>query len=187
MVATILTFQQQAAMKKIGYWIIASLLAITACEDPNENNDARLVGEVDKKFVLDAADAGLFEVNAGQVASAKASNADIKSYGELMVEDHYKINQELGAVAKTKGLEIPTTLSNEKQGMLDSLASMSGMTFDTIYVNMMVSSHTATVNLFETEAANGVDEELKSWASSRLPVLREHLEKAKALKDATQL
>lgn len=166
-------------------YLLMSVLMLTtvACND-DDDDDNNTIAQVDRQFVLSAADGNLFEINSGQVASSKGTAPRIKSYGQMMVTDHTAASQELMSLANKKNVEIPTTLSDAKQDKLDSLAAVSGAAFDSIYINMMVVSHMETVNLFERESTGGADSELKSWAASKLPALRQHLEMAEALKDS---
>jgi putative membrane protein len=173
-------------MKKLHllYLLMSVLMLTTVACDDDDDEENNTIAQVDRQFVLSAADGNLFEINSGQVASSKGTAANIKSYGQMMVTDHTAASQELMTLAGRKNVEIPTTLSDAKQDKLDSLATLTGVRFDSVYVNMMVVSHKETVTLFERESTGGSDAELKTWATSKLPALRHHLEMAEALKDS---
>ena len=50
----------------------------------------------------------------------------------------------------------------------------------------MVAGHEKAIQLFENEAKNGRDADVKAWAEKCLPTLREHLKLAQAaVKDVT--
>jgi putative membrane protein len=49
---------------------------------------------------------------------------------------------------------------------------------------MMVKDHKKDIDLFEREANNGEDADLKSWASGKLPTLKHHLEMAEKMQSA---
>jgi putative membrane protein len=137
----------------------------------------------DAKFVAVASAAGLAEVNFGRLATKLASNADVRKFGQQMVEDHSKANQELNKMAADKRLAVSPAMDREHQGMFEKLARLSGADFDKAYVRGQLRDHEQAVRLFEDEAKNGSDEQLKSWASSTLPTLRDHLKHARALAD----
>ena len=166
--------------------LAALMLATVACDDDDNDDVTNVTAEMDKQFLLNAADGSLFEVNAGQVATSKGTSASITNYGQEMVDDHTKATQELGALANNNNVDLPTTLSDKMQQKLDTLSALSGMAFDTTYIKMMVSSHLETINLFETEATSSQNNELKAWSSDKPPELREHLERARSLKDSIQ-
>ena len=46
-------------------------------------------------------------------------------------------------------------------------------------MNAMVTDHTKDVSEFKRESEKGQDPDVKSWASSTLPTLEEHLQNAK--------
>jgi putative membrane protein len=159
----------------------ASLLFVAAsCTDHDGNNT---LPQTDREFMIKAADGNMFEIKAGEMASGKAVVDSVRDYGKHMVEDHGMASAELMALAQKKMVTLPTSLSPEKQMKLDSLAMLNGMTFDSLYMSMMVKSHVETVDLFHTETVLGGDPEVKSFAAGKLPTLQHHLEKAVKLKE----
>src|SRR5690606_9501857 len=67
----------------------------------------------DADFAVKAADGGLFEVQLGKIAVANASDQGVKDFGQMMVDDHGKANEELMALAKQKGIVLPTAPSED--------------------------------------------------------------------------
>jgi len=65
----------------------------------------------DKKFVRDAAQGGMAEVELGKLATEKASSDDVKKFGQRMVDDHSKANEELKQVANSEGVQLPAKLN----------------------------------------------------------------------------
>jgi putative membrane protein len=59
-------------------------------------------------FLRHAASDGLAEVQLGQMAAERATNSEIQRFGQRMVTDHTKANQELMALARSKNISIPT-------------------------------------------------------------------------------
>ena len=172
--------------------LVTGSLLFNACKDDDNGNPGPTVPEADRMFVTNAADGGMFEVKAGELAVAKGDSTpsgmvmggdsmSIKSFGQMMITDHTKANNELKTLADSKDVNVPTTLSAAKQKMIDSLSSATGAAFNMMYAKMMVSSHEETVSLFEKQAAGGQDAELKSWASQKLPTLKHHLEMAEMM------
>ncbi|SKB86186.1 DUF4142 domain-containing protein [Dyadobacter psychrophilus] len=135
----------------------------------------------DKAFVLAAADGGMLEVKLGELATKNASMAKCKEFGEMMIKDHTKVNDELKALASKKQIAIPGKLTTAKQQMYDSLSAQTGEKFDMLYMNMMIASHEETIGLFQTESNKGKDPDFKKWADAKIPALKHHLEMAKGL------
>jgi putative membrane protein len=64
------------------------------------------------------------------------------------------------------------------------LQKLNGAAFDRAYMQAMVSDHTKDVSEFKKEANAGRDAEMKSFASSTLPTLEEHLQHARQAQHA---
>ncbi|MCE3278466.1 MAG: hypothetical protein K0S44_657 [Bacteroidetes bacterium] len=139
--------------------------------------------EDDAEFVVEAADDGMFEVQAAQLAKTNASSAKIKELAEHMSTDHSKANEELKKVAAKKNITLPTKLSDKRQKDFDELTKAKGAEFDKEYAKMMVKYHKDAIDLFQKEADKGHDGELKGWASSKIPVLQHHLSMAETAKE----
>jgi putative membrane protein len=128
-------------------------------------------------FMLTAASGGMLEVTLGQMAQEKASNADVKAFGQKMVTDHTKANAELKALAASKNVTLPVKPLDEHQKHIDAMKGMSGTDFDKHYMSMMVEDHQKDVAEFE-KATNFQDADVKAFASKTLPVLKAHHELA---------
>jgi putative membrane protein len=129
----------------------------------------------DSKFIKEAAVGGMEEVTLGQLAAQKATDPDVKNFGQKMVDDHSKANDQLKQLAAQKGVTVASALPPSKQKDVDQLSKLSGAAFDKKYVSMMVSDHKKDVAEFKKESAKAKDSDLKSWAGATLPTLQDHL------------
>ena len=68
------------------------------------------------------------------------------------------------------------------QKMLDDLKSKAGKEFDQSYDQIQLKAHQEAVTLFEAYAKGGDNADLKKWATTTLPHLKEHLTMAQKLK-----
>ncbi len=130
----------------------------------------------DHEFVTKATEGGMKEVELGKLAAQKASNAEVKAFANRMVTDHGKSNSELASVSGSMHKPDADKLTPPAK-----LATATGADFDRAYMAEMVSAHTATVALYEKQSREGSDEKLKKFATEKLPTVRDHLEKARAL------
>jgi putative membrane protein len=135
----------------------------------------------DKKFVHDAAQGGMAEVELGKLATEKALSEDVKKFGQRMVDDHTKADDQLKDIASSKGIPVPPKLSAKDQMTKDRLSKLSGDPFDKAYMNDMVKDHTQDVSDFKRESASGTDPDVKNFASTTLPTLQDHLREAKKI------
>lgn len=137
----------------------------------------------DSKFAMEAAMGSLAEIAAGRLATEKGASEDVKQFGQRMIDDHTKANDELMQIVSGKGLTLPTAPDPKHQSHMAKLSGLSGDRFDREYIKMMVSDHKKTVALFQREADRGADAELKGFASRTLPVIQEHLRMAQRISD----
>ena len=144
-----------------------------------KGSSASQVSATDRKFMNTAADAGMTEVEAGKLAQSKATNADVKSFGSRMVDDHSKANDKLKSIASAKNVTLPSAPGKAHQAALDKLGRSKD--FDKDFSAMMVKDHKEAVSLFQKESKSK-DAELAGFASSTLPTLQEHLKMAEELK-----
>ena len=133
----------------------------------------------DATFVHQASGAGLAEVQAGNMALERAASAEVKAFGQRMVDDHTQANQELTTLAHAKHIPVATKLDQKHQAMADNLAKLQGAEFDQAYMAGQLADHEEAVRLFTTQAQQGKDAELKAFAAKILPALQGHLQLAR--------
>lgn len=160
--------------------------SVDTAEKMNEamtDNNATQLTEGDTEFAVMAADAGMTEVELGKLALSKSSNADVKQYAQMMVDDHTAANNKLMSIAASKQITLPTSISDKHKKHVEDMTKMSGKDFDKHYIAMMVDDHGEVVDAFKKENENTKDTDLKNFTSETLPVLMKHHDQAKALKD----
>jgi putative membrane protein len=139
--------------------LICSFLLIgglAMAQDPAKTKDrstAETAGETnrmqnmsnDRTFVMNAAIGGMAEVEMGKLAAEKATDPRVKQFGQKMVDDHSKANDDLKTVATQRA-----------------------------YVKEMVKDHDEDVKEFHKQSQNGQDSAVRDFASKTLPTLQEH-------------
>jgi putative membrane protein len=135
----------------------------------------------DATFMKNAAAAGMAEVEVGRMAADKATSADLKSFAQMLVDDHSKANDELKGLAGQKSVTLPAEPKPAQKAERDRLGKMSGAAFDRAYADAMVRDHRQAVALFDRESRYGKDADAKAWAAKTLPTLKAHLTKAQEL------
>jgi putative membrane protein len=166
----------------------------TAChhhDDDNVNNNNGSTTSVstqgtfnsnDRTFIDSAALAGMAEVQLGQLALSKASDNSVRTFGQQMVTDHTNANNQLYQIAQSKNIAPPTQLDAKHEALKTRLSGYSGHQFDTAYINSQVIDHRKTISLFQREVNNSSgDPAVRGYASSNLPVLNTHYQKALAI------
>jgi putative membrane protein len=132
----------------------------------------------DRKFVMAAGMGGMMEVELGRTATMHAASDEVKQFGQRMVDDHTKANNDLMQVATQKGITLPTALDPKEQAEMTKLMSLSGAEFDRAYMKLMLKDHQKDVKEFQSEANKGHDADVKGFAATALPTLQAHLRMA---------
>lgn len=135
----------------------------------------------DTKFMKEAAEGGIAEVALGQLAAEKASSSDVKKFGQRMVDDHSKANEELKQLASQKNVDLPQDLSAKDKATKATLEKLSGEQFDQAYMKDMVKDHKKDVSDFRRESKAAHDPDVKQFASETLPTLEDHLKQAESI------
>ncbi len=135
----------------------------------------------DQDFATKAASGGMLEVQLGQLAASKGNNPAVREFGQRMVKDHSKANDELKSIAPQANVTLPTGLSRSEQVTYDRLSKLSGADFDMAYANDMVADHEHDVAEFKRESTSGQNETLKNFAAKTLPTMQSHLDQAREM------
>ena len=176
-------------MKKLAIPVLfAATVLFTACNNSTnsdadhmndsiskQNKETATVDNTDKNFVEKAALGGMMEVEAGKIAVEKATNPDVKAFGQKMIDDHSKVNETLKTLAGSKNMTLPAMMSESQQKDLNDLREKSGADFDKAYVKMMVNDHKDDVDDFQKAVDKLNDGDLKNFAINTLPTLQKHL------------
>jgi putative membrane protein len=155
------------------------MLALLAAGTAFAADNGKLA-KADQQFFEKAAAGGMFEVEAGKLAESKATSAEVKSFGSMLVKDHSAANEELKALAQKKGVTLPTALPKDMQKKIDKLSKEKN--FDKEFVKEVgLEDHKKDISLFQKTSKNGKDADVKAFAAKTLPTLQQHRQHAEQL------
>ena len=139
----------------------------------------------DRKFIQQAAEGGMYEVQVAQLAASKATDANVKSYADTLAREHGNANNELVQLANAKGVELPAAPPRAKRRDIAKMAKLTGADLDRDFVREVgIKDHQKDIKMFEQASAKVKDPQLKAWIDKTLPHLREHLAMAQKLPQA---
>jgi len=141
--------------------------------------------EGDAKFARTAMGSGMAEVRMGQLIMEGAQSSALRDFGQRIVKDHTKANQELIRLAASKGVPAPSTADEKHEKMLTELSKLKGAEFDKTAIHHAVTDHQEAIELFQNASQTLQNNELKAFAQRTLPTLKEHLQLAKGLQGGT--
>lgn len=137
----------------------------------------------DGEFIREQMTKGQAEIEMGKLAQEKATHADVKEFGAMMVRDHQKAAEELKQVASATNVERTSPEHGEHEDILEELRGLSGREFDRKYMSHMVEDHEKVVRDLERKAQSDGNPQVTQWANRTLPKIREHLERAKSINE----
>ena len=123
------------------------------------------------------------EISAGELASTKARNAEVKAFARQMVTEHRAMQKDADALATATSLApLPPASADSMRrasaASLDSLKSMTGADFDRAYMAAQVRDHQATLARLQRFQAAAQNAELKTMLAGAIPKVQAHLDKA---------
>jgi putative membrane protein len=131
-----------------------------------------------QEFLTDAIQGNLAEISMGQLAQKNGGSDGVRSFGQMLVQDHSAANEKATSLAQTQGVTPPTAPKPEAKKEYDRLSKLNGEAFDEKFAKHMVVDHKKDIKEFE-EQANGSDD-VASFAKDTLPTLKKHLQTAQS-------
>ncbi|MDG9760199.1 DUF4142 domain-containing protein [Pseudomonas sediminis] len=158
--------------------LAAAAFAICAVTSLQAANKTESISS--EEFVEEASAKGIAEIETAKLALEKSQNEAVKSFAQMMIDDHRRANQQLAELTKSKDLEVSddAELINQAKALVLKLRSEDS--FDKAYMNNQVVAHRETIELFR-RAVNVDDQELATFARETLPKLEQHLQRAEQL------
>src|SRR5256714_446549 len=127
------------------------------------------------------------DIDAGNLAKATSTNADVKSFAQLMVTDHTGVNKsavDLVTKLKVTPEDNPTSQSLKSGGEknIANLKTLKGSAFDKAYIDHEVVYHAQVLDAVDkTLIPNAKNAELKALLVKVRPAFVAHLDHAKQL------
>ena len=127
----------------------------------------------------------MFEVQAAQLASVKATDPSVKSFAGMLVGPHTAANNELVQLANSKKVELPAAPPRAMRREIEKLGKLHRQRVRPgIRAQVGIKAHEKDIKKFEKASKDVKDAELKAWIDKTLPALRQHLAQAQKLPQA---
>lgn len=148
---------------------------------PTPTNEASAPG-----FVTAAGNSDLFEVEAGRLARQRSHNPQVRAFAQMMITAHTATTRELTAALHTANstLTAPTRLPDNLTNDIAHLREASDADFDLAYMNGQVDGHQNALNVMQRYAQDGDVAQIKTFAAATAPMVQQHHDQAKAIRDA---
>jgi putative membrane protein len=142
---------------------------------PPALTDANIAALLDEANAADSA--------AGNLASTKGTNAQVKDFGRTMMRDHHTLRKAGQDLAKKLNLTpappANDTLPQAAQKAHDNMTSMAkGAAWDKAYIDNEVAVHQSVLALLQAAQGAAQDTSLKALIITATPNIQAHLTKA---------
>jgi putative membrane protein len=95
----------------------------------------------DAEFVPDVASKNMAEIELSRMALEKATSADVKTFAQMMIDDHGAAETRLKSVVSGHAIQWPTQLDDKQRETADELSKKQGVDFERDYLKAMVHGH----------------------------------------------
>lgn len=131
---------------------------------------------MDAAFMIRVQLRGLEDVELGRIAAERASNPGVRAFGQQIVQDRGKANEELRLFAQSQAIALPTALDASRSAEVDRISKLSPPALDRAIALAMVRIHDADVADFQKQTQMGQEVELQGWVYDTLPLLEDQRE-----------
>lgn len=160
---------------------LASASAQTTAPSPKSGHatSSQKVSQAEQRFLTEAIQGDLAEMNIGKLAQDKGQADDVKQFGQMLERDHGDHLKKVEQMAEQLGITVPNTPSAEQQATHDILQKLFGDAFDKEFKRAMVKDHQEDIAKYRREASGKGP--LAQFAQQTVPTLEKHLKHAHAL------
>ena len=130
-------------------------------------------------FVENAATGDLYEIESSRLALERSRSPEVRLAAQQMIVDHTANTHHLMAALEmneTRGVpQPPRALDARRQTMIEHLRDAPDDSFDEAFASQQVMAHQESVALLRSYAGDGDNPQLRSLATSALPMIERHL------------
>jgi len=141
----------------------------------------------DRTFVMNAAQANNFQIEAALLANKYSSNPAYRRYAIDIANAQTEESGQLESTVADQNstMRLPSSVSPTGQHQLNALKNSKNV--DATFRNEMISSYSSTIRMYQDYIDQpDANDGLKSMAQELLPQFEQHLEDARDLESATQ-
>ncbi len=124
----------------------------------------------------------MFEIESSQMALQMSRNDAVRSFAQMMVNDHTQMMNQMMAMAPGMGMDMASMpMMPHHTEMLQRLRGATAANFDMMYKREQMMAHEEALMMHRTYAARGDNPALKAMAARAVPMIEMHMSRARAL------
>jgi putative membrane protein len=147
---------------------------------------ARAYSAMDENWLQTSMQGDLFEIAGGRLAERRSHNRAVLRLARTLVSDHAKSYDDAVRLAHKLRISVEKGPTSSEHWELKVVASMRGAAFNRWYSSLEVADHVQDISETTDETRDGTSAKVIGDARTELPVLRRHLQLARAAVRATR-
>jgi putative membrane protein len=133
------------------------------------------------EYVAAAGAGDMYEIQSSQSVLQTTQDPKIKSFAQMMIQDHTKSTAKIKAAAMTAKVKPRPMLTPAQTEMVTQLKAESGTARDQAYVAQQKQAHQQALTIHKSYAEGGTNPALKTVASAVVPVVQHHIDMLKTM------
>lgn len=126
-------------------------------------------------YIAKAGAGDLWEIESSKALLAKSTNADVKKFAQMMIDNHGQSTAKVKAAAGAAKIEVAApVLDADQQKSLDEIKKADAATIDAVYLAHQKTAHDAALALHQSYSTLGDTDSLKKAAGEIVPVVEAH-------------
>jgi putative membrane protein len=151
-------------------------------QKPVEKRDTNKDRPLDKEFLTTIAQRANNCENCLVIVEKLTSSDKVKEFARSVKKDHDDLQKQLAKTIKDKKLAVVATPDRESLTKLNELRKKEKDEMNKDFLTYFMEGHETTLKMAENQKENGKDKDVTALAEKMIPVLKDHLKKAKELK-----
>lgn len=147
----------------------------TVTSDTLKTDSRQFINEMENKLSLN--------IHLAKAAMNQSADEAIKNLGKTVVDQQTELHNKLKDIAQTKNIQLATDLTQSMQDAMSTVTSEKGKQFDITYLDRVINDSKATIDWLESQGPTISDEQLRQLAATSIPIFKQHLDAAEAVKD----
>jgi len=130
--------------------------------------------------VVRAGASDMYEIEAGRLALQMSQNASVRSFAQMMIDQHTASSAQMAAALQSINMAPPPPSLMPDQTQRLEMLRTAGTGFDAMYLQDQVAAHQQALALHQACAANA-GPPVSAVSAGLIPVVQSHLNQAQAL------
>lgn len=147
----------------------------TVTSDTLQTDSRQFMSEIENKLSLN--------IHLSKAAMNQSADEAIKNLGKTVVDQQTELHNKLKDIAQTKNIQLATDLTQSMQDAMSTVTSEKGKQFDITYLDRVINDSKSTIDWLESQGPTISDEQLRQFAVTAIPIFKQHLDAAEAVKD----